>query len=249
MSFNKFKKLHHQDQALVLGNVWDAQSAKLAEQAGFQALGSSSHAIANSLGYEDGEQIPVEELIFVVEKIVKAVKIPVSVDFESGYSNDPEKVARYVKKLADVGVVGINLEDGKVVKGVRKLQKAEVSIAKIKAIKALSPNVYINARVDAYTTKQKDALAETIKRAKLYEKAGADGLFVPLLESKKDIQAIVKATKLPLNVFLTEKLPKIDVLNTIGVKRLSQGAKIYAYLVAQNAAIFAKYIKNPKLPK
>jgi 2-methylisocitrate lyase-like PEP mutase family enzyme len=82
--YTNFKKLHTQPDLLILGNVWDAQSAKIAQEAGFKALGSSSHAIANAMGYEDGEQITVDELLFVVERIVKAVDIPVSVDFESG---------------------------------------------------------------------------------------------------------------------------------------------------------------------
>src|SRR5690606_5291210 len=114
MSYTKFKQLHQEKSILVLGNVWDAQSAKIAQDAGFKALGSSSHAIANILGYEDGEQISVDKILFMVEHIVKAVDIPVSVDFEAGYSDNPEKVAQHVKQLADLGVVGINLEDGKV---------------------------------------------------------------------------------------------------------------------------------------
>ena len=74
MSYTKFTKLHQQSSLLILGNVWDAQSAKIAASAGFQALGTSSHAIANSLGYADGEQIPVNELLFVVERIVKSCR-------------------------------------------------------------------------------------------------------------------------------------------------------------------------------
>src|SRR5690606_17938520 len=101
MSYTTFKELHEKKQLLILGNVWDAQSAKLAEEVGFKALGSSSHAIANLLGYEDGEEISVDEILFMVERIVKAVDIPVSVDFEAGYSDDPDTVAKHVQQLAD----------------------------------------------------------------------------------------------------------------------------------------------------
>ncbi|MDH5827281.1 isocitrate lyase/PEP mutase family protein [Sphingobacterium faecium] len=249
MSYTKFSKLHHQNDLLLLGNVWDAQSAKIAESAGFKALGSSSHAIANSLGYADGEQMPVDELLFIVERIVKSVKIPVSVDFESGYSDDPDQVAKYVKQLVELGVAGINLEDGKVVKSTRTLGKATLLSDKIAAIKALTKNIFINARTDTYTTKHETALEETLKRAQIYDQAGADGFFVPLAETKVDIEKIVNSTRLPLNLFLTDKLPKAAVLTEIGVKRLSHGAKIYAYLVAENTKLFHDFLIHPKLPK
>ncbi|AIM36543.1 phosphonomutase [Sphingobacterium sp. ML3W] len=249
MSYTKFSKLHHQNDLLLLGNVWDAQSAKIAESTGFKALGSSSHAIANSLGYADGEQMPVDELLFIVERIVKSVKIPVSVDFESGYSDDPDQVAKYVKQLVELGVAGINLEDGKVVKSTRTLGKATLLSDKIAAIKALTKNIFINARTDTYTTKHENALEETLKRAQIYDQAGADGFFVPLAETKVDIEKIVNSTRLPLNLFLTDKLPKAAVLSEIGVKRLSHGAKIYEYLVAENTKLFHDFLIHPKLPK
>lgn len=249
MSYSKFKKLHQQEQPLILGNVWDPQSAKIAEDAGFQALGTSSHAIANLLGYDDGEKISVDEILFMVERIVKAVKIPVSVDFEAGYSSSAIEVADNVQRLVNIGVVGINLEDGKVIKGQRKMIDAQAHADKIKAIKALHKNIFINARIDTYTTKFDKALEESIRRAKIYEEAGADGLFIPLAETTADIKAIVESTKLPLNLFLTEKLPSIKDLGSLGVKRLSHGAKIYEWLVAKNTSAFKDYLKNPKLPQ
>jgi len=247
--YTNFKKLHTQPDLLILGNVWDANSAKIAQEAGFKALGSSSHAIANAMGYEDGEQITVDELLFIVERIVKAVDIPVSVDFESGYSDNPDKVAQNVKRLADLGVVGINLEDGQVKNGKRILGDAELLQQKIQAIKAETKEIFINARTDSYTTKHKSPLEEAINRAKIYTNAGADGLFVPLIESVDDIESLLKQTSLPLNVFLTENLPSVERLTELGVKRLSHGAKIYEWLVQQNTTLFKDFFKNPKLPK
>lgn len=240
MAKTTFKALHEQDSPLLLGNVWDAHSAKLAESAGFKALGSSSHAIANMLGYEDGEEIGFEELLFVVERIVKAVKIPVSVDFEAGYATDPRKVARYARQLADAGVVGINIEDGVVEDGKRKLGSAEGLAAKISAIKA-ETDLFINARPDTYTTKHADALGEAIARAKAYHEAGADGIFVPLIEKAEDIRAFTEAVSLPLNVFMTPDLPKYDELAELGVKRISNGAKLYEWLVGQTEAQYKAY--------
>ena len=248
MAYKKFEELHHQSELLVLGNIWDAQTAKIAQETGFKALGSSSHAIANAMGYEDGEQIKVDEILFVVERIVKAVDIPVSVDFESGYSDSPEQVAKNVKKLLDIGVVAINLEDGQVKDGKRVLGDVELHKMKIEAIKAENSNIFINARTDTYTTKHKNALQESIDRSKIYAQAGADGIFVPLIESKEDITEFLKSIELPLNVFLTPNLPSINDLYKLGVKRLSHGAKLYEWLMKENKDIFEKFIKNPKLP-
>lgn len=226
MSVEKFKALHEQDTPFIVGNVWDAHTAKAAQDAGFQGLGSSSHAIANVLGYEDGQQISVDEILFVVERIVKSVDIPVSVDFEAGYSSDPEEVAAHVKQLVDVGVVGINLEDGVVKDGKRVLEDSQILARKIKAIKAIT-NIFINARADTYTTKHADALDESIKRAKLYEESGADGIFLPVIEKQEDIKKVVESISLPLNVFATPNITDYATLTSLGVKRISHGAKLY----------------------
>ncbi|MGJ1387550.1 isocitrate lyase/PEP mutase family protein [Sphingobacterium spiritivorum] len=248
MSQPLFKQLHQQSTPLLLGNVWDAHSAQLAEKAGFAALGSSSHAIANLLGYEDGENITFEELFFIVQRIVKAVKIPVSVDFEAGYADDPETVARYVKQLSDIGVAGINLEDGQVEKGKRSLGSAQLLADKIKAIKSVT-DIYINARTDTYVTKQEDALKQSIERALIYQEAGADGIFVPVIETKTDIQQFTTEVALPLNVFLTPNLPNFDELGELGVKRLSHGAKLYEWLMKQAEEALTAFKKQPVLPK
>lgn len=248
MSLSSFKNLHQQSSPLILGNVWDAHSAKIAEKCGFKALGSSSHAIANILGYEDGENISFDELFFVVQRIVKSVQIPVSVDLEAGYSDDPQQVAKYVKKLTDIGVVGINLEDGRVEGGKRILGSSALLGDKIQAIKEVT-DIFINARTDTYVTKHQDSLAESIKRSSLYMQAGADGIFVPLIESKEDIKQLTQKIELPLNVFLTPNLPSLEVLGEIGVKRISHGAKLYEWLTKKAEKALSEYLENPKIPE
>lgn len=238
--YEAFKQLHEQSDPLLLGNVWDAHSAQLAEKAGFQALGSSSHAIANAQGYADGEAISFGELFFVVERIKKAVSIPVSVDFESGYSDDPAVVASYVQQLADIGIAGINLEDGQVINGKRVLGDAQVLAAKIRAIKAKT-KIFINARADTFTTKHPDALAESIRRAVLYAEAGADGIFVPLLESEQDLKAFIAKVRIPLNVFTSPTLAPYAQLGAWGVKRISHGAKQYEQLMKKSEQIFREF--------
>lgn len=242
-ALNQFKALHNQATPLLLGNVWNAHTATLAQKAGFQALGSSSHAIAFELGYPDGEAISVDELLFIVKRIIAVSKIPVSVDFEAGYSDDPKEVAQNVKKLVDAGAVGINLEDGIVKDGKRVLGDAENLVAKIKAIKAAT-DIFINARADTYTTKHPQALDESIKRALLYKEAGADGIFIPAIETESDIKAFTAKVSLPLNVFTTPNLPDYAALTSLAVKRISHGAKQYDQLMKTSEGIFNDFFKT-----
>lgn len=242
-SVTQFKQLHQSAEPLLLGNVWNAHTAKLAEKAGFKVLGSSSHAMAFALGYEDGQNIPVDSILYVVERIMAVVKIPVSVDFEAGYADDPEQVAKHVKQLTDLGVVGINLEDGIVRNGKRELESTEKLVAKIKAIKSQT-DVFINARADTYTTKHPQPLQESIHRANLYAEAGADGIFIPLIETEKDIKTFTENVSLPLNVFATDKLPAYEKLAELGVKRISHGAKQYDQLMKISNDIYTDFFKT-----
>ena len=238
-----FKALHQQAEPLLIANVWNAHSAALAEKAGFQAVATSSHAIANALGHEDGEEMSVQELLFILKRIKSAVRIPVSVDFEAGYSNDPMEVAEYVKQLADLGVSGINIEDGTVEDGKRLLGDADHLAEKIKVIKS-SIDIFVNARIDTFTTKHPSALEESIRRAQLYQSAGADGIFVPLMEKESDLQAFVDKIKLPLNVFASPQLPSYERLAELGVKRISHGAKQYEQLMKKSEDIFVNFFKT-----
>ncbi len=238
-----FKTLHQQDEPLLIANVWNAHSARLAEKAGFRAVATSSHAIANALGHEDGEEMSVQELLFIVKRIKSAIRIPVSVDFEAGYSNDPIEVAEYVKLLADLGVAGINLEDGIVQDGKRLLDDAEHLTDKIRIIKS-SIDIFVNARIDTYTTEHPNALEESIRRAQLYQAAGADGVFVPLMKTESDIRTFTDKIKIPLNLFATPDLPSYENLAELGVKRISHGAKQYEQLMKQSEDIFINYFKT-----
>ena len=133
MSTENFKKLHFVNKPLLLANVWDAISAKAAEKAGFLAIGTSSHAIANMLGYEDGQNIPFDEMLFVIERIKKSVNIEISADIESGFTEDLETLNQYIEKLVDIGIVGINLEDGNTDDKKRKLADSSILSNKIKS--------------------------------------------------------------------------------------------------------------------
>ncbi len=241
--YNTFKALHQNDTPLLLANVWDAHTTQLAQKAGFTALGSSSHAIANALGYEDGEKISFEALLFVVKHIAAVATVPLSVDFEAGYADDPQQVAKYAKQLTELGVAGINLEDGVVKAGKRILGHTGVLVEKIRAIKA-STDIFINARTDTYTTQHPDSLNESISRALIYKTAGADGIFVPLIEKEADIKIFVAKVDVPLNVFTTPGLPGYETLGKLGVKRISHGAKQYELLMKKSEAIFKDFLQT-----
>lgn len=114
-----FAERHNQDQPLLIANVWDAPSAVAAHKAGYQVLGTSSAAIASTLGYEDGQGMPFDELFYMVTRIQAVSNLPVSVDMEAGYGDSVEEIVANFRRLAETGVAGVNLEDSRVINGVR----------------------------------------------------------------------------------------------------------------------------------
>ncbi|CAM3862320.1 isocitrate lyase/phosphoenolpyruvate mutase family protein [Xenorhabdus thuongxuanensis] len=116
-----FTKLHYQNKPLLIANVWDADSAMIAQQVGYQALGTSSAAIAATLGYEDGEAMSFDELLYIVSRIKSISDLPLSVDVEAGFGRTANEITTNLKRLSQLGVVGINLEYSKVINGIRQL--------------------------------------------------------------------------------------------------------------------------------
>ncbi len=222
----EFKKLHHQEKPLLLCNVWDAASAKLAEHLNFQAMGTSSAAIARMLGYQDGEEMAFSEIEYFVQRIGSISKLPLSVDLEAGYGREPKEIAANIERLAHLGVVGINIEDSIVLKDRTLINENEFAqtLSNVRQLleKAGVP-MFLNVRTDPFLGGHPNPLLETKKRIKVYEKAGADGIFVPCVEKKTDIEAIVKATNLPINVLCMPHLPNFETLEILGIKRISMG--------------------------
>lgn len=222
-NFAKFRDLH--DGFLILPNAWDAGSARLIEECDAQAIATSSAAVAWAHGYADGEQLTPDILLKTVAEIARVVKIPVSVDSEAGYSDDPAKVADYTNALIDMGVAGINLEDG--------AQPPELLARKIEAIKNAAhrkgSDLFINARADVYLKKltpPDQAREEIIRRGKLYKNAGADGFFAPAVIDAADMRGIADAVDLPLNILFFPGVPSFAEMKAAGVRRLSAGAGI-----------------------
>lgn len=220
--YETFYQLHHQQKPLIIANAWNVKSAQLIEQNGYNAIGTSSGAISNSLGYEDGEKIPFSELLYIIRRIKASTNIPLSVDMERGYTNDPLEVAENIQKLADIGVAGINLEDA---------QGEEIFLRKLGTIKNhLEKNnlkIFINARTDGFLQKIAAPVETTIKRAKMYQDAGADGLFVTGISDASIIKEISAAISLPLNIVGTPNLSSIKSLSECGVRRISMAVFLY----------------------
>ena len=232
----EFKNLHNQDKPLLIANVWDVPSAKIAEELNFQAIGTSSSAIASLLGYQDGEELTFQELEYIVKRIASNTKLPLSVDLESGYSRNPKEISIHIKKLADFGVVGINIEDSIVAKGRILLHPEEFAQVLSEIVENLQKeniDIFINVRTDTFLLNAPNAIEETKKRIKLYEKAGANGIFVPCIEKISDIKEIVNSTNLPINVMCMPELPDFEILNELGVKRISMGNFIFDNMYSQ----------------
>lgn len=222
----EFKNLHSQDKPLLIGNVWDVPSTKTAEKLNFQAIGTSSSAIASILGYNDGEEIEFSELEYFVKRIAINTNLPLSVDLESGYSRKPKEIVNHIKRLAELGVVGINIEDS-VVNGKRVLLNANDFAKTLKEINEKlekeNVDVFINVRTDTFILLQENVIEETKKRIQLYQNAGANGIFVPCIEKENDIKTIVDSTNSPINVMCMPNLPNFEALTKLGVKRISMG--------------------------
>lgn len=229
-----FTQLHHQSKPLLIANVWDAGSAIAAQQAGYQALGTSSAAIAAMLGYEDGEGIAFDELFCIVTRIKTVTTLPLSVDIEAGFGRTAAEIITNLKRLARLGVAGVNIEDSRVVKGVRQLDNAEAFAGTLKEIRhALSAENYplfFNVRTDTFLLNHEQALQETLLRARLYKEAGADGLFVPCLTAEKEIEILSREIDLPLNLMCMPDLPAFDRLEKLGVSRISMGNFVHSAL-------------------
>lgn len=229
-----FTQLHHQNKPLLIANVWDAASARTAQQAGYQALGTSSAAIAAMLGYEDGEAISFDELFYIVSRIKSATSLPLSVDIEAGFGQTANAIVDNIKRLVRAGVTGINIEDSTVTGGVRQLASAETFAACLQDIRSYlakeNLRLFINVRTDAYLLNHEQALQETLLRGQLYRQAGADGLFVPCLTAENEMAILSREIILPLNVMCMPDLASFELLWKAGVKRISMGNFVHACL-------------------
>lgn len=227
-----FRAMHSGLEILILPNAWDVASARVLEAAGFGAIGTTSAGIAASLGYPDGEHLPLAEMLHAVRRIADAVMIPVTADIETGYGATEAAVAETVRGVIHAGAVGINLEDG--CDNVQSpLADVAAHAAKVcaarRAAESAGVPIVINARTDVYLLKvgePSSRLQETIKRASAYLDAGADCIFVPGLGDAGVIATLVREIAAPINILAGRGVPTIHELAELGVKRVSVGSAL-----------------------
>lgn len=226
------RRLHLDPPLLVLPNAWDVASAKvLAALPGCLALATTSVAVARSLGFEDGEQTPRDQMVGAVGRIAAAVELPVSADLEAGYG-DPVGTAR---SAWEVGVVGMNFEDSS---GGRLAPIAE-QVERIGAIRAAVPELVLNARVDVFLhgSGELDAAVEdAIERANAYLAAGADCAY-PIFCPAAVIGELAHRIDGPVNVLVTAETPSFDELERLGVARVTWGGGLAKAALAEAARI------------
>ena len=215
-------RLHQDSELLTVVNVWDVISARVvAGIEGTKALATASHSIAASHGYEDGENIPVDEMIDAVGRIAAATSLPVSADLEGGYGNAPETI----RKAIGVGIVGANLED--------QLKPIAESVAQVEAVMKVAeaegvPDFVLNARTEAFVKAgDRDpgsVLADAVERGRAYLDAGAPVVFVPGALDEQQITTLVDAFgPQRLTVIGIPGSPPLARLAELGVARVSFG--------------------------
>jgi 2-methylisocitrate lyase-like PEP mutase family enzyme len=217
-----FLDQHRARDILALVNVWDVASARaVAAVAGTKALATASHSIAATLGYEDGENIPREEMLDMVGRIVRASELPVTADLEGGYGDPGGTVQRAI----DLGVVGANIEDG-----MRPITDAARVVEEVMtaADGAGVPDFVLNARTDAFVLagdrSPEECLAEAIARCHAYLDAGAPVVFVPRVVEREHIEQLVaEIGSQKLTVIGVPGTLPLTELEDLGVARISYG--------------------------
>ena len=220
--FSTFAALHVPGDPIVLYNVWDAGSAKVVVEAGGKAIATGSHPVADALGMGDGQQVPLDLVLANARRIVEAVEVPVTIDFEGAYSDDPEEGAANVVRLKDTGAIGCNFEDQVI--GGEGLHPLDSQVRRIAAIrKAVGDDFFINGRTDLRLGGRDAPLDEVIARGKAFADAGASGFFVPRLADAREVERVVAEVPLPLNLIAFPGAPPKAEWAAAGCARISYG--------------------------
>ena len=233
--FHTFAALHVPGDPVILYNIWDVGSALAVIAAGAKALATGSHPVADANGWPDGQNVPIDFALANAKRIVAAVDVPLTVDYEGAYSADPAEGGENVAGLKETGAVGCNFEDQVI--GGEGLHPIEVQVRRIAAIRrAVGDDFYINARTDLFLKTQTydDALIDqVVERGKAFADAGASGFFVPRLSDPRQIARVVESVPLPLNVIAFPGSPPKSEWANAGVARISHGPFPHRALMAR----------------
>lgn len=246
-----FRALHVKGDPVLLYNVWDAGSAKAVAEAGAVAIATGSAPVAMANGFGDGQQMALDPALANIARIVAAVDLPVTMDFEGAYSTDPGEGAANFTKAIEAGAIGFNFEDQII--GGEGLHEVGHQAERVRAARAACDasgvGAFINARTDVFLkamARKKPAtqgmLDEAIARAHAYADAGADGFFAPGLMDIDMIAELCERVALPVNIIALPGAPSNADLAAAGVARVSYGPVPYrqmtAWLTEQAKAVF-----------
>ncbi len=212
---NDFRSLHRAGDPLILPNAWDVASARMLAGAGFPAIGTTSLGVAAANGLPDGEGATDAEVLRLVRRIA-GLPCHLTVDIERGSVG-------VAVAVAEAGAAGINVEDA--------MGPVESQVRLIRAVKREAPGLFVNARTDTHWQRVGD-LGEAVRRVRAYADAGADGVFVPGLRAQGDVEAVVRAVDLPLNVLHDPCGPTVAELAALGVRRVSTGSLLFRVALA-----------------
>jgi 2-methylisocitrate lyase-like PEP mutase family enzyme len=234
----RFRALHQAEQLFVMPNPWDVGSARLLAASGFQALATTSAGYAWSIGKLD-QTVSRDELVAHVGRMAAATPLPLNVDSERCYPEEPGGVAETAALLAEAGAAGFSIEDYNPATGGIddvKIAAERVAIA-ANAAHSLPEPMVLTGRAENHI-RGVDDLDDTISRLITYRDAGADVLYAPGLSSIEQISAVTSAVGAPVNVLALPSGPAISELASVGVRRVSTGSALaaYAYRALTDAA-------------
>ena len=230
----RFRALHS-GPAFVIPNPWDAGSAKVLEALGFEALATSSSALAFSLGRSDGEA-GLDDVVAHVAALTAATDLPVSVDLENGYGPAPESAARAIEAVAAAGAVGGSIEDFDPDGGIYEIEVATERVAAAVAAAAALPFEFtLTARAENHIRGNPD-IDDTIARLRAYERAGADVVYAPGLADAAEVATVAAATERPLNVLAFPSMSMAE-LAAAGAQRVSVGGSLAWAAIEAGAAV------------
>jgi 2-methylisocitrate lyase-like PEP mutase family enzyme len=234
----RFLALHAGPEPLLLPNAWDQGTAKIFAALGFDAIATTSAGHAGTFGRLDGA-VTLEEVIAHAAELAGATDLPVNVDFENGFADEPEKVAANVSRLAATGIAGCSIEDfarrdDDPIYDVKFA--AERVAAAVDAAGRTDARVVVTARAENFLHGRYD-LVDTIERLQAYQEAGADVLYAPVVMMLDDVRSLIAAVDRPVNVLALPGAPSVAELGAAGVRRISVGSGFHR--VALGAVVAA----------
>jgi 2-methylisocitrate lyase-like PEP mutase family enzyme len=220
----RFRELHTREQLFVMPNPWDAGSARLLASCGFEALATTSAGFAWSIGKAD-QQVTRDELVAHVAQLAEATPLPLNVDSERCYPDDPGGVAETVRRLAAAGAAGCSIEDyDPATDRIDDVGLAAERVAEA-AEAARETGIVLTGRCENHIRGVGD-LDDTIVRLVAYQQAGADCVYAPGLSTLEQMRAVVAAVTVPVNVLALPKGPSVQELASAGVRRVSTGGAL-----------------------